>query len=245
MIAEQPIPAPRTGVFGSAIGRVPADVKASREAHRSERKPAWLTGWSYFAAITALGIFAAALSARMLRSPAWWEWAALPAAFLFANFVEWLAHRYPMHRPFKGLAIMYEKHSLQHHRHFTEASMEVESASDFDMVLFSPTSLVFFMLGIAAPIAALIFALGFWNAGWMFVALSLDYYVFYEYFHLAYHLSEESWVGRLPGMARLRRHHVHHHDRRLMADWNFNVTFPIFDRLFGTHWERAPHGRRV
>jgi sterol desaturase/sphingolipid hydroxylase (fatty acid hydroxylase superfamily) len=24
-----------------------------------------------------------------------------------------------------------------------------------------------------------------------------------------------------------------------MADWNFNVTFPIFDRLFGTHWERA------
>jgi len=218
---------------------VPADIEANRSAHRSERAPTRFGGWRHFAAIIALGILATSLSARMVRAPAWWEWASLAPAFLFANFVEWVAHRYPMHHPMKPLAVMYEMHALRHHRLFAESSMDAETPADFDMVLFTLPSLAFFMLGVALPVAALFFALVSWNAGWFFVALALDYYVLYECFHLAYHLPEESVVGRLPGMARLRRHHTYHHDRRLMAHWNFNVTFPIFDRLFGTHWERA------
>ena len=245
MIAERAVAAAvRTGIWGSPIPPVPAAVDAFRVEFRSKRRPSRLVGWRHFAAITALGIGATALTAAMVRSPAWWEWASILPAFLFANFVEWLAHRYPMHHPLKPLTVAYEMHTLLHHRLFTETSMDAETTSDFDMVLFSPPSLSFFMLGVAAPVAALFFALVSWNAGWIFVALALDYYVLYEYFHLAYHLPEESWVGRLPGMARLRRHHTHHHDHRLMADWNFNVTFPIFDRLFGTHWERSPRGRR-
>jgi sterol desaturase/sphingolipid hydroxylase (fatty acid hydroxylase superfamily) len=238
MVAEAPC-APRTGIWGAPIQAVPDDVSAFRIEYRQKRKPMVLVGWRHFAAITALGVFATSLSAWMVRSPAWWEWAAIPFAFLFANFIEWLAHRYPMHHPMRPLAIMYEMHTLLHHRLFTEVSMEAETTADFDMVLFSLPSLAFFMLGVAAPVAVLFFTLVSWNAGWIFVALSLDYYVLYEYFHLAYHLPEESWVGQLPGMAQLRLHHTHHHNQQLMADWNFNVTFPIFDRLFGTHWELA------
>ena len=245
MIAEQSLSgaAVRTGIWGAPIQAVPEAVAAYRVESRAQRRPSWLVGWRHFAVITALGLFATALSARMLRSPAWWEWASIPPAFLFANFIEWLAHRYPMHHPLKPLTVAYEMHTLRHHRFFTETSMDAETTTDFDMVLFSPGSLAAFMLGIAAPTAALFFAFVSWNAGWIFVALAVDYYVLYEYFHLAYHLPEESWVGRLPGMAGLRRHHTYHHDHRLMADWNFNVTFPIFDRLFGTHWERARRAR--
>lgn len=237
MIAEPPIAA--VGISGSPLPAVPADVAAFRVEYRSRRRPSLLVGWRHFAAILALAAAATALCARMVQAPVWWEWAAIPAGFLIANFVEWLAHKNPMHHPMKPLAVMYEMHALMHHRLFTESSMEAETTADFDMVLFSPPSLAFFLLGAAAPIAVLFFLLVSRNAGWLFTALAVDYYALYECFHLAYHLPEDSGVGRLPGMSRLRRHHTLHHDRRLMADWNFNVTFPLFDRLFGTHWDRA------
>lgn len=226
-------------LMGAPLRPVPPEVEAYRERYRAQYPSVWLSGWRHFATITAFGVSITALSAAMVRSPVWWEWAAIPAGFLIANFVEWLAHRYPMHHPMKGMLIMYEKHAIQHHRFFTHEAMEAGSTGDFDKVLFSVGSLAFFLLGAGLPVGAFFFVFASRNAGWIFTALVIDYYVLYEYCHLAYHLPETSWVGRLPGMARLRRHHTHHHDPRLMADWNFNVTFPILDRLSGTHWERA------
>jgi hypothetical protein len=230
------------GVGGIEIRPIPADVAEFRGVFRGRRTPIWLSGWRHFAGITLLGIGATAFSAHMVRSPAWWEWAAIPVAFLIANFVEWITHKNPMHHPMRPLAIMYEKHTLEHHRFYTQEAMETESPDDFDAVLFSLPSLAFFLLGMGLPIALLFFWLVSRNAGWIFAALAVDYYVLYEYCHLAYHMPEKSWVGQLPGMARLRRHHTLHHDQELMARWNFNVTFPIFDRVFGTHWERAHSG---
>jgi sterol desaturase/sphingolipid hydroxylase (fatty acid hydroxylase superfamily) len=60
------------------------------------------------------------------------------------------------------------------------------------------------------------------------------YVVSYEWLHLAYHLPADSFIGRRWLIARLRRHHALHHDPRLMQKWNFNVTFPIWDRVRGT-----------
>lgn len=197
-----------------------------------------LKGWAHFAAILALGAGAAALAARMVVRPLWWEWAAIPAGFLIANFVEWFMHRGPMHHPTRGLRLMYQYHTLGHHRYFPHDAMEAASPEEFNMVLFSPASLAAFLLGFGGPIAALFFAVVSRNAGWIFTALAVDYYVLYEFFHLAYHLPAGHPIARLPGMAALRRHHVHHHDEALMSRWNFNVTFPIFDVLFGTCWNR-------
>jgi len=246
-IDAPPAPA-RVGIWGCPIAAVPPAVDAFRVRFRAGHPPSPLTGWRHFAAILALACVATSVSFWMARGAAWWEWAALPAGFLIANFVEWLAHSRPMHHLWRPLAIMYEKHTLEHHRFFTHESMEAESDKDFDMVLFSPGSLAFFLLGTGLPVAALFFGFVSWNAGWLFVALAVDYYALYECFHLAYHLPEDSAVGRLPGMARLRRHHTHHHDETLMAHWNFNVNFPVFDAVMGTHWElargRSPRGRR-
>jgi sterol desaturase/sphingolipid hydroxylase (fatty acid hydroxylase superfamily) len=231
--------APRKGLWRLPIAPVRTEIEANRIEFRAARKPTWLKGWLHFRLILLLGAGTTALSAWLVRRPMWWEWASIPAGFFIANFVEWLAHRYPMHHPWPGLKIAYEMHTLKHHRVFTHDAMEAESPDDFDMVLFSPLSLSMFLFGTGLPVALLFFAFVSWNAGWIFVALAVDYYVLYECCHMAYHLPESSWVGRLPGMALLRRHHTHHHDLELMSHWNFNVTFPIFDRVFGTHWERA------
>lgn len=229
------------GLWSIPVAAAPGDVQAFREEFRGSRASVF-TGWPHFAAINFLALSATAAAARFVRRPAPWEWAAVPLGFLAANLVEWAAHRYPMHHPMKPLSIMYEKHTLEHHRYFTHDAMEAESPADFDMVLFSFPALVFFLVGTGLPIALAFFAFVSWNAGWLFVALAVDYYGLYEYCHLAYHLPEKSWVGRLPGMAALRRHHTRHHDRTLMAHWNFNVTFPICDAVFGTAW-RPCEGR--
>jgi hypothetical protein len=224
------------GIWGCPIAPIPAEVAAFRAEFRARRAPTPLVGWRHASFILLLGASVTTLVAFMVRAPVWWEWLALPVGFLIANLTEWAAHRWPMHHPMAPLRVMYEKHTLEHHRFYTEASMEAEAAGDFDSVLFSLPSLAFFLGGIGAPIAGLFFLLVSRNAGWLFTALAVDYYVLYECFHLAYHLPERSWVGRLPGMAFLRRHHTRHHDRTLMADWNFNVTFPLSDALFGTRF---------
>ena len=38
-----------------------------------------------------------------------------------------------------------------------------------------------------------------------------------KWMFVAYHMDPQTWVGRLPFMGRLRRHHMRHHDRRLMS----------------------------
>ena len=45
-------------------------------------------------------------------------------------------------------------------------------------------------------------------------------------------------LARLPLLSRLRQHHMAHHDLRLMGHYNFNITFPLCDRLFGTVWKQ-------
>jgi len=49
-----------------------------------------------------------------------------------------------------------------------------------------------------------------------------------------YHLPTRYAVARWPLVGRLRRLHQDHHDPRLMARYNFNITCPIGDRLLGT-----------
>ena len=72
------------------------------------------------------------------------------------------------------------------------------------------------------------------NAGWLFAAVCVGYFLLYEWLHFTYHLSADGPIGRLPFIAALRRHHRAHHDPKLMGDWNFNITFPIADWVMGT-----------
>jgi sterol desaturase/sphingolipid hydroxylase (fatty acid hydroxylase superfamily) len=53
---------------------------------------------------------------------------------------------------------------------------------------------------------------------------------------MAYHMPEDSRIGRLSLIQRLREQHRRHHEPRLMKRWNFNVTIPVFDAILGTAW---------
>jgi hypothetical protein len=164
------------------------------------------------------------------------EWLAVPLTFLYANLAEYFGHRGPMHHPRRGLRIIYERHAGQHHRFFTRDVMALEGTRDLKVVLFPILMISFFLLCFALPVGLLLGWLASANVAWLFVTTAMAYFLNYEALHLIYHLPASSALGRLPIVARLRRLHQLHHDPRLMAHYNFNITYPIGDLLFGTLW---------
>ena len=59
-------------------------------------------------------------------------------------------------------------------------------------------------------------------------------YLLYEFMHFCCHVGENAFVRNCPFVNTLRRHHIAHHNTRLMMETNMNLTFPIADWLFGT-----------
>jgi hypothetical protein len=216
-----------------------ASVLAFRSEYRKRNVGPHYRGWLHFA-FTACGSIGVALFAAVhLHEVRPAEWLVLPLSFLFANVGEYFGHKGPMHRAKRGLTILFQRHTLEHHRFFTNRAMHYESSRDFKMVLFPPVMLVFFFGFLATPMALVLFWGVSSNAGWLFVAMAAGYYLTYELLHFAYHLSPESWVGRLPFMGALRQHHTQHHDPALMGKYNFNITFPICDWAFGTSYREV------
>lgn len=199
------------------------------------------SGPRHFATTAVSCIILITASILALDGPSALELAVVPATFLYSNFVEWLAHRGPMHKPVKPIRIIYQRHTLQHHKFFTQDNMLFESTRDFHAVLFPPIMLVFFIVAFSLPAGLLLAWLTTANVALLFVATSLAYFLNYELLHTAYHMDPESWAGRLPIMAALRGHHTTHHDPALMNRYNFNITYPICDWLFGT-WYRPGKG---
>jgi hypothetical protein len=213
-----------------------ASVLAFRNEYRQRSVGPHYRGWLHFAFTTVSALIVIVFAAAHARGVRPAEWTVLPLALIFANAGEYFGHKGPMHRPARGLKLLFQRHTREHHHFFTSEAMHYESSRDFKMVLFPPAMLLFFLGLLATPVAALLFVLVSANAGWLFVAVGVGYFLTYEWLHFAYHLHPASWVGRLPIMGALRRHHARHHDLRLMGKYNFNITFPICDWIFRTAW---------
>ena len=164
------------------------------------------------------------------------EWLTVPLTFLYCNLAEYLGHRGPMHKKTRSLAGVFQRHTAEHHSFFTDESMSFESPGDYRAVLFPPILLLFFFGFFAIPAGTVLYYLVSPNVCFLFVFTAILYYLNYELFHFAYHTDPRSWLGRLPLMRRLRTHHTVHHNRSLMTRYNFNITYPICDRLFGTFY---------
>ncbi|MEM6991095.1 MAG: sterol desaturase family protein [Myxococcota bacterium] len=214
--------------------RVPERVAEFRRRYRAEQIPARYRGWAHLSFTSVGSLAAIALAAASVHEVSAFEWLTVPLTFLFANFAEYAGHRGPMHHKRRGMQLLHERHTLQHHRFYTHDAMQAESSTDFHMVLFPPVLLIFFLGLLATPIGFGLFLVTTANVGWLFVATAVGYFLTYEWLHFAYHLPTTSWVARLPLMGRLRQHHTHHHNARWMGRYNFNITFPIADRVFGT-----------
>ncbi len=209
-------------------------MAAFREEYRRREIGPRYSGWGHFAFTTLTCVAVVIFAVARLRSPSWAEIATVPLSFLLSNLAEYLGHKRAMHVSRPGLRLVYERHTLFHHRFFTHESMACESPRDFQIMLFPPVLVIFFFGAIAAPIGAVLFLLFSPNVGWLFVATAVGYFLTYEWLHFSYHLAPDSVVGRLGIVRILRRHHAAHHDLAKMGRWNFNITFPLCDALFRT-----------
>ena len=206
-----------------------------RESYRQTQIGPGYQGWAHFAFTTGVCSLIIAGCLWRLQDVSVWEWLTVPITLVFANLVEPFGHRKAMHHRVRGLGLLFERHAGQHHRFFQPGRMAYDSSRDFKAVLFPPVLIVFFFGAFALPVGLLIAAFGSANVGYLFVASAIGYFLNYELLHFAWHMREDSWVFRVPGMRALRRvHHTHHHPE-LMSHYNFNVTYPLADWLHGTY----------
>jgi sterol desaturase/sphingolipid hydroxylase (fatty acid hydroxylase superfamily) len=210
-----------------------ARTRESFRQHMLGKQPSWYSPWAHFAATTGIGIGMLGLAIWGIRELLPLELVVVPVVFVLANLGEWHAHRNLLHRRWRPVAILYDRHTPEHHRVYRYGDMRMRSARELRLVLI-PAAGVAGIVATAAPAAALVGWLTTPNTGWLFLLTASSYVVGYELTHLAYHLPETSLVYRLPFMRRLREHHARHHDPRLMQKWNFNVTVPLADWMFGT-----------
>jgi hypothetical protein len=219
--------------------RMDPRVSAFRDRYRSELVRPGYSGWRHALLTFGIGTAVILASVLSLHDVGPLEWLAVPLTLLYANLSEYFGHRGPMHHRWRWLGIVFDRHAGQHHRFFTDREMSIDSSRDLKAVLFPTVMIAFFLLAFAAPAGLLLGWLFGANVAWLFVATAVAYFLNYELLHLLYHLPQRGWMARLPGIGRLRRLHLAHHDPRLMSAWNFNITYPVGDLLFGTLW-RGP-----
>jgi len=218
----------------AASGTLPLGVESFRRQYREQHVGRAYHGRLHlgFTVATCLVVIGACLT--QLQDIGLWEWLTIPITFLYANLVEYFGHRGPMHHPRKGLRIIFERHARQHHRFFRDDAMAFGDSRDYKAVLFPSVLIVFYLLGFALPAGLLLAWLASPNTAYLFAATAVAYFLNYELLHFAYHARHGSWISRLPFMSRLRRLHTLHHRPELMQKYNFNITYPIGDWLFGT-----------
>jgi hypothetical protein len=195
--------------------------------------PRWYRPFGHLAGTVGIGVAAVVLAALRLKAPEVREFAVIPATLVFANLVEWFAHRYLMHQRRRPLTVLYDRHTPEHHRTYRYENMAIGDVREFRLVLI-PAAGVLGIVLLAAPVALACAVVFGDNVGWLFLLTSAVYVMGYELSHLAYHLPESSAVYRLRMLRVLREHHARHHIPSLMQRSNFNVTIPLGDLLFGT-----------
>ena len=213
---------------------LPDAVARFREAYRDREIPTRYDGRLHLAFTFGVGSLALVASVLQLHNVLALEWLAVPLTWLYANLAEYLGHRFPMHRPFRGLGLVYRRHAGQHHRFFNHRSMPLDDFRDLRAVLFPPLLVMFFFGVFAFPAWLALSYLVSANTAWLFVATGLAYFLNYEVLHLAYHLPAGHWLAQRWLVRKLGRLHRTHHDPQRMAHYNFNISYPVCDLLFST-----------
>lgn len=200
-----------------------------------EETPNWYHGAYHLSFMLIVTGGAIAFCASKLVNPTWWEWALVPVIALFGNWCEWAAHRYILHRPVKGLEMIYKRHCTVHHQFFTHHDLGYKGHKHWRALLFPPFAPVGFVL-VSIPPALLLGWLVSANAGYITVMTMAGYYLLYEGLHTLSHLDDERhpFLKRVPLVNTVRRMHYVHHALGFMQTRNFNLTFPICDWAFGT-----------
>jgi hypothetical protein len=168
----------------------------------------------------------------MLINFIFWTSLGFVASTVYASFLEWLLHRYLMHRPIGKFRYPYERHALVHHRIFradhTYHLIDEKDAQTIPMAWWNGPLLIALEV---QPFVLAAFLTGQWGFLCGAVVACIGYYGAYEYMHWCMHLPKKRQVERSGIFFRLNGHHLLHH--RYMGR-NFNVVLPLADLCFGT-----------
>jgi len=203
-----------------------------REEQRTSL-PWWYSPFAHLFTTTGIGLVALLIAISQIKHLQWEELLIIPVVVVFANFFEWYAHKHVLHRRRRFWNMLFEKHTLLHHRIYRWESMAIENRREFAFVLI-PSIGVLGIILMASPIAILSGVVFGVNVGWLTMMTQALYAVGYELTHLSYHLPEKHLVRAFPFIRVLSEHHARHHAPELMQRYNFNVTVPLADVVLGT-----------
>lgn len=203
-----------------------------RQEYR-DSTPSWYRGELHLAFTLVFTIGVIVYCAVQLENASVSQWLMIIPVILFGNYIEWAAHRYILHKPVKGLSMIYKRHVHTHHKFFTHDDLSYDGHKDWRALLFPPFAPVMFVLS-ALPIALIIGSVWSANAGYITIIAMAGYYLMYEGLHTLSHIENSPFLDKFPLVNTVRRMHIAHHHPALMQERNFNLTFPICDALFGT-----------
>ncbi|MGK0169115.1 MAG: hypothetical protein ACI9W2_000834 [Gammaproteobacteria bacterium] len=227
-----PVLGPRTGA--AQPNRHLASILSFRTFYRVHAVPKSYSGAVHFATLIAACIAIGWGSMAQLDQLRTFDWLTIPVTLLIANFVEYHAHRGPMHHRVTGLGLIYMRHVRQHHRFFRSHAMETEEPRDLRVVLFPMALLLFFFGLIALPVGVIVLWVFGHNIAMFYGAAVAAYYLGYECLHYTYHAPWCHWSKKFRLIRWLGENHQRHHDPRRMNQCNFNLTFPLWDWVYGT-----------
>lgn len=204
-----------------------------RETYKSNIGPLY-NGIVHVVVTFGAGIAAIACCVSQMHDASW-EWLLAIPVFLGGNFVEWLMHRYVMHRRINVFALraIYERHTRQHHQYFTDNEPTFDTTREFRIVFFPWRVLT--TLGVFGTLLGCATAMFFnANAGYVVFITLVGSYLVYEVLHYCCHVHDNWFVRNIPFVNTIRRHHIAHHNQGIMMKYNMNLTFPIADWFMGT-----------
>jgi hypothetical protein len=159
----------------------------------------------------------------------------LPAYFLFDNLLEYILHRFPMHHKMKNFEMVYEHVTIHHNFYYGEHFYFEEPRDYYAAIL--PRYIFLGLTAVITVVSLILWPLFGLGHAVFFAMTAYSYYLLYELLHFSYHSPESSFLKKLPFVRRLSRQHILHHRSRDLANYNFNITFPIFDFVFGTRYK--------
>ena len=104
---------------------------AFRQTYRA-RVAGWYNGYVHVLMIYTIGLMVIYLYTRHIDNVLWWEWLTIPVVGLACNFLSGscICRSYcPQTRV--GLRAIYERHTLNHHRFFTDNEMRFPDNRDW------------------------------------------------------------------------------------------------------------------
>ncbi len=167
----------------------------------------------------------------------------IPVMLTIASLVEYATHRYPLHHRLPGSAPAYNQHTLSHHQYFTHDRIEAQNSREFFHVLFPVWGVAVLQYGLNLPLSFVLTQVFGPSKGALALILGPLFFFAYETVHAICHFKEDSKVFQVPGLWFLREHHRIHHHKGMMAHWNFNIVFPLWDWILGTRATKIASAR--